>query len=70
MIRKVPLVAALLILGCSGAALGVETELWDIFELTLQGPSDGNPFVDVTLKAEFSQGCESFEPAVSLPASR
>ena len=46
MARKALFVAALLILGCSGSTLGVEIELWDIFELTLQGPSDGNPFVD------------------------
>ena len=30
------------------------TEKWDIFELTLEGPSDGNPFLDVTLSCEFS----------------
>ena len=39
-----------------------EVERWDIFELTLQGPSDGNPFMDVKLSAEFKQGDEVFEP--------
>ena len=63
MIRKVLLVTALLILVCSGRAPGVEIELWDIFELTLQGPSAGNPFVDVTLSAEFSHEGEAFKPA-------
>ncbi|MCB0130770.1 MAG: DUF5060 domain-containing protein [Caldilineaceae bacterium] len=30
-------------------------EQWSIFELALDGPSDGNPFLDVTLRAEFRQ---------------
>lgn len=63
MIRKVLSVATLLILGYPGGVLGVETELWDIFELTLKGPSDGNPFVDVTFGAEFRQGGKVFNPA-------
>ena len=29
------------------------TEKWGIFEITLQGPTDGNPFVDVKLQAIF-----------------
>lgn len=29
-------------------------EQWDVCELTLQGPADGNPFVDVVLSARFS----------------
>src|SRR6185369_5516838 len=31
-------------------------EQWDIFELSLPGPSDGNPFADVTLSARFELG--------------
>jgi len=31
-----------------------QVERWGIFELSLDGPSDGNPFLDVTLSAEFS----------------
>jgi hypothetical protein len=31
-------------------------ERWDIFELTLNGPKDGNPFLDVWLKATFRKG--------------
>ena len=34
---------------------------WGLFELTLEGPSDGNPFKDVQLGATFSQGDRSFE---------
>jgi PKD repeat protein len=56
-------VAALSILVSSGAVRGAETEMWDIFELALKGPSDGNPFVNVTLSAEFRQGDQVFKPA-------
>src|SRR5581483_454911 len=33
-------------------AYGIER--WDFFELNLDGPADGNPFVDVELSARFS----------------
>ena len=29
---------------------------WDIFDLALTGPSEGNPYLDVALEATFSQG--------------
>lgn len=32
---------------------------WDIFELELSGPSEGNPYLDVTLEATFSQAGRS-----------
>ena len=31
-----------------------DIERWGIFELVLNGPTDGNPFIDVTLNAQFS----------------
>ena len=31
-----------------------EVEQWDIFELSLEGPQKGNPFVDVRLTANFT----------------
>ena len=31
-------------------------ERWGLFELTLEGPARGNPFVDVSLSAEFRRG--------------
>lgn len=31
-------------------------ERWGVFELTLTGPAEGNPFVDVELSATFTQG--------------
>lgn len=36
--------------------MSVQIEKWDIFELTLKGQEIGNPFLDVTLEADFAQG--------------
>jgi PKD repeat protein len=62
MYQKMLLVLTALVLGCSGSVTGGETEQWDIFELALKGPSDGNPFVDVQLSAEFRQDHKVFKP--------
>ncbi|TDE15588.1 DUF5060 domain-containing protein [Dyadobacter psychrotolerans] len=35
-----------------------QTEIWDRFEVSLKGPETGNPFSDVSLTAEFSNGTE------------
>lgn len=32
------------------------TERWDVFEIALSGPSEGNPFLDIMLSAEFVYG--------------
>jgi hypothetical protein len=40
---------------------GADVQQWDIFELSLPGPSDGNPFVDVTLSARFTCGERAIE---------
>jgi hypothetical protein len=34
-------------------------EQWGLFEITLNGPADGNPFLDVDLSATFTQGGKS-----------
>jgi hypothetical protein len=39
-----------------------KVERWGIFELSLTGPSGGNPFVDVKLSAEFEQKGRVFQP--------
>jgi hypothetical protein len=36
-------------------------ERWDIFELSLTGPSVGNPFSEVTLRATFTRGHRALE---------
>ena len=45
-----------IIFGYKNHSMPVQTEQWEIFELTLQGQVDGNPFVDVSLQADFIQG--------------
>jgi len=55
-------VLAVLIFGWVGTVMGIETEQWDIFEVTLNGPEGGNPFVDVILSAEFKQRGRVFKP--------
>ena len=47
----------LLLVAFAGAAVPASAvEQWGIFETSLPGPVDGNPFVDSTLTARFSQG--------------
>lgn len=41
------------------SATATEVERWGVFELTLPGPKEGNPFVEVELSASFSQGSET-----------
>lgn len=38
---------------------GTTVEKWDIFEIALRGPMDGNPFVEIELSASFSQANRS-----------
>lgn len=39
-----------------GAAERARVERWGIFELVLNGPAEGNPFIDASLSAEFTDG--------------
>jgi len=43
------------------AALGETVEQWGTFELALEGPADGNSFVDVSFSARFSSDGVSIE---------
>jgi len=43
------------IMNAQGADLN-RVERWGIFELSLKGPADGNPFIDVEISAQFKQG--------------
>lgn len=40
---------------------GDRVERWGVFELSMNGPKDGNPFVDVKLSAEFKNNDDVFE---------
>jgi hypothetical protein len=45
-----------------GKTASDKIERWGIFELSLSGPSGGNPFTDVDLCAEFKQNGRTFQP--------
>ena len=55
--------SACLALSCLSFARAAATadtvEQWGTFEVALNGPSDGNPFLDVTLRADFSNGLKT-----------
>jgi uncharacterized protein DUF5060/uncharacterized protein DUF5605/uncharacterized protein DUF4038 len=62
MIRNLQFTLSLLILLTISATIKAETVAvaqWDVFEITLHGPSDGNPFLDVKLSADFTSGSQS-----------
>lgn len=42
--------------GQASAATPAPVEQWGIYEVTLNGPASGNPFVDVNFSANFTQG--------------
>lgn len=48
--------------GAVNPSQNIETERWDIFELKLDGPQTANPFVEVTLSAEFKNGDKIYAP--------
>jgi len=54
---------ALLMTGCSPQKNIPQIEQWGIYELELEGSSTGNPYMDVTFNATFSQG----EYSVAVP---
>jgi hypothetical protein len=47
----------------SSPPAGVSVEQWDVFELTLKGPASGNPFTEVELFAQFTQGSRTVKAA-------
>jgi Domain of unknown function (DUF5060)/Protein of unknown function (DUF4038)/Domain of unknown function (DUF5605) len=56
------LIATLVLLGWAASTRAEEgraVERWGIFEVTLQGPSGGNPFVEVAFSARFTSGARS-----------
>jgi len=62
------LFAWFLIAGClapacaEGKAATEEVQRWGIFELALEGPREGNPFMDVKLGARFTRGDRVLKP--------
>ncbi|HUJ72310.1 MAG TPA: DUF5060 domain-containing protein, partial [Verrucomicrobiae bacterium] len=54
-------IACLSLLTSAAVADGATTEQWGIFEVSLPGPTNGNPFIDVQLSARFSLGDTNIE---------
>ncbi len=44
------------------SAAETKVECWDVFELTLKGPAEGNPFTDVRLSGRFEKDGRVYEP--------
>ena len=54
---SLPLLAIVCIFAlCATAGAVQKTEQWGVHEIMLPGPATGNPYVEVTLSAEFKQG--------------
>src|SRR5882672_9807398 len=62
---RVMILLGTLLATCTRAAVPTSAptavEQWDIFEFSLPGPADGNPFVDVKLSATFTMKDKTFE---------
>jgi hypothetical protein len=55
--HRLIIILLMLCLWTPGAGAGqTDVEQWGLFEVSLKGPADGNPFVDVELSAVFRQG--------------
>lgn len=62
------LLGVLLLVGSAAPSLPAaeapaSVEQWDIFELQLKGPSEGNPFTEVQFTTEFTNGTKTIEVA-------
>ncbi|MBS0000202.1 MAG: DUF5060 domain-containing protein [Cyclobacteriaceae bacterium] len=57
------IVSAVLLAGCNQQNDGQRIEQWDVYEIMLEGPSSGNPYMEVELKAIFKNGDEK----ISVP---
>lgn len=53
--------AALLFVAALPSHAADTVEQWGMYEVTLKGPTNGNPFLDVRFAAQFAQGYDSIE---------
>jgi hypothetical protein len=49
------------VLWCVSVIAQSAVERWGVYEVTLKGPTNGNPFLDVRFAARFAQGGDSIE---------
>jgi len=52
------LVSFVLLIGCSQTKEIQQVEQWDVFQIEINGPSGGNPYMDIDLSAIFTNGNE------------
>ncbi len=57
--RGVMVLGGALSLAGGAKAQNTDIERWGLYEITLDGPKTGNPFVDVSLSAEFRNGAST-----------
>lgn len=53
------LITAICIIGSCQSAETQAIEKWEVFELSLRGPADGNPYMNNTLAAQFTNGSKT-----------
>src|ERR1035437_2062910 len=56
LIAKIVLSIVLAGFAVAGLAAPINVERWGVFEISLPGPTNGNPFLEVKLSARFTQG--------------
>ncbi len=57
------IILSAILTSCSQNKKAIEIQQWDVFEIELKGPTEGNPYMDVKLEAVFSSDNES----ISVP---
>ncbi|UCD50186.1 MAG: DUF5060 domain-containing protein [Phycisphaerales bacterium] len=60
--KKLAYIVLLVVIAGVSAGQEVQVERWDVFELALPGPTEGNPFIGIEFSAVFRQGARTFEP--------
>lgn len=55
------LISVFVVSACAAGGEETRVERWGVFETSLRGPADGNPFVDVSLRGRFTQEGRSVE---------
>ena len=46
---------------CAALNAADTVEQWGLYEISLQGPTGGNPFLDINFSARFTQGDDSID---------
>ncbi|MBP1674551.1 MAG: hypothetical protein H6Q24_689, partial [Bacteroidetes bacterium] len=57
----VPIIIAASVLGCSNQTKKQNVDQWDVYEITINGPLTGNPFMEVEVAAVFTNKNESIK---------